>query len=87
MNYFLISLLILYIYYFILGKRNKLTSPEDLKEDLKEVFTQLKDEIVKIKKEYQMYIGLKKPVNPEERCHPLQGDIGSIIDKAIAFCG
>ena len=84
MSYFIFSVLILYAYYFVYvgNEVDKGTGG-----NVKEAFTQMKKTLSDLKKTYLMYIGLKKPNNPEERCLPVQGDVGSVIDKAISFCG
>jgi len=87
MNYFLISILILYIYYFIIEKNISLCSSDKGTEGTQELFSQVKKQLAEIKKAYKMYVGLKEPDNPEERCHPVKGNVGAVINKAIDFCG
>jgi len=57
----------------------------DQANEIKEEFVQLKKLVLNIYK--NSLLKLNPPSNKEERCLPMNGHIGTIINRAIDFCG
>ena len=88
----LIFAILIYIYFHITcckcwntKKKNKSITPQPQYNEIKEEFGQLKELILNIYKNSS--INLNPPSNKEERCLPMNGHIGTIINRAIEFCG
>jgi len=74
----LVIIFVLYLYIRIIARTT--TKPES--------FTQVQKALETIKAEVlNMYEGLRVPDHPEERCFPVHGHIGTIINRATSFCG
>jgi len=62
--------------------------PLSIKEQtvkIREEFVQIKDLVLKMYK--NSMTNIISPTIKEERCFPLNGHIGSVINRAIDFCG
>jgi len=86
----LIFAILIYIYFHITccncwNKKPKTKSLTNQSDEIREDFGQLKELILNIYK--NSLIKLSPPSNKEERCLPMNGHVGSIINRAIEFCG
>jgi len=61
---------------------------EEIVSPFQQNFSQLNTDLQELKQMLGMYTSnIKPPHNKEERCHQLNGHIGSVINRAIEFCG
>ena len=82
-------MLLLYVYISVVTRSAVSQTPPT--ENGAEYFSQKSEAVVReIEKILSMYdgtMGLKNPDTKEQRCFQLNGHIGSVINRAISFCG
>jgi len=86
---FVICISIFITLIFIYMSSSVLDNKTEPSEPPIEPFTQIKHDLSELKKMIGMYASsmLKPPINKEEKCLSLNGHIGSVINRAIGFCG
>lgn len=83
MDNWLLLLIMAYVYIHIVMKTLSLENGEDFTQETQDILY----EIEKVVSMYDGTMGMQPPHIKEEKCFPLNGHIGGVINRAINFCG